>query len=54
MGMRRYIISLPTPWSLNNVRIFSDSTVEVNVMISPTQQDLRSKLVEEIKFICNS
>ena len=50
----KYITSLPTPWSFNNVHIFSDNTAAINAIISPTQQDLHSNLTEEIKYISNS
>ena len=50
----KYIKSLSTPWSFNNVHMFSDSIAAINAIISPTQQDLRSNLIEEIKYISNS
>ena len=45
----KYITSLPTPWSFNNIHMFSDNTAAINVIISPTQQDLHSNLIEEVK-----
>lgn len=50
----KYIKSLSTPWSFNNVHMFSDSIAAINAIISPTQQDLRSNLIEETKYISNS
>ena len=48
----KYITSLPTPWSFNNVHIFSDSTAAINVTISTTQQGLHNNPIEEInKFL---
>ena len=48
----KYITSLPTPSSFNNVHIFSDSTAAINVTISTTQQDLHNNPIEEInKFL---
>ena len=50
----KYIKPLSTPWSSNNVHIFSDSIAAINAIISPTQQDLRSNLIEEMKYISKS
>ena len=48
------ITSLPTPWSFNNVHIFRDSTAAINAIISPTQQDLNSNIIQEIKYFSSS
>ena len=50
----KYIKSLSTLWSFNNVHIFSDRTAAKNAIISPTQQDLHHNLIEEIKYISDS
>ena len=50
----KYIKSLSTLWSFNNVHIFSDRTAARNAIISPTKQDLHHNIIEEIKYISDS